>query len=171
MWLSVSLQHARSQGQVRLTSTDPDAPLAIDHAYFSDATDLESLAEGVELVNALVRTGALGEIVQPLPESTLTWSTPDELRSKIRSQVGTTFHPSGTCKMGPADDPMSVVDQSAHVHGVENLLVVDASIFPTGPRGNLHFPVVAGAEKIAADLPAGNAVSSIRAGYRPGDRK
>jgi choline dehydrogenase-like flavoprotein len=116
--------------------------------------DLEALAEGVELVNELVRTGALGEIVQPLPESTLTWSDHDELRRKIRSQVGTTFHPSSTCKMGPAADPMSVVDQSAHVHGLQNLLVVDASIFPTGPRGNLHVPVVAAAEKIAAELAA-----------------
>jgi choline dehydrogenase-like flavoprotein len=38
------------------------------------------------------------------------------------------------------------------VHGIESLLVVDASIFPSGPRGNLHFPVVAAAEKIAAEL-------------------
>jgi choline dehydrogenase len=146
------LQYARSRGRLRLTSADPDAPLAIHHAYFSDPVDLEALADGVELVNELVRTGALGEIVQPLPESTLTWTTPDELRRKIRSQVGTTFHPSSTCKMGPSEDPMSVVDPSAHVHGLDNLLVVDASIFPTGPRGNLHFPIVAAAEKIAAEF-------------------
>jgi choline dehydrogenase len=152
MWLSISLQYARSRGHLRLTSADPDAPLAIDHAYFSNPQDLEALADGVGLVTDLVRTGALGEIVQPLPENTLTWSTPDELRRKIRSQVGTTFHPSSTCKMGPASDPMSVVDRSAHVHGLENLMVVDASIFPTGPRGNLHFPIVAAAEKIAAEL-------------------
>jgi choline dehydrogenase-like flavoprotein len=92
--------------------------------------------------------------VQPLPESTLTWSTRDELERKVRSQVGTTFHPSSSCRMGPASDPLAVVDEHAHVRGIEGLMVVDASIFPTGPRGNLHFPVVAAAEKIAAELVA-----------------
>lgn len=152
LWLSVSLQHARSEGRLRLTSRDPEAPLEIDHNYFGDPAELEALADGVELVNALVTSGALGEIVQPIPENTLTWSTPQELRQKIRSQVGTTFHPSSSCRMGPASDPMSVVDEHASVRGIENLMVVDASIFPTGPRGNLHFPVVATAEKIAGEL-------------------
>lgn len=155
LWLSISLQYARSEGRVRLTSRDPEATLEIDHAYFSDPADLEALAEGVELVNTLVTTGALGEIVQPLPESTLTWSTPEELRGKIRSQVGTTFHPSSTCRMGPKDDPMAVVDAHGAVHGIAGLMVVDASIFPSGPHGNLHFPVVASAEKIAAELTQG----------------
>lgn len=152
MWLSISLQYARSQGRVRLRGRDPAAPLVIDHAYFADPADLEALADGVELVNRLVTTGPLAEIVQPLPDRTLTFSTRNDLRRKIRSQVGTTFHPSSSCRMGPADDPMAVVDARARVRGIADLLVVDASIFPTGPRGNLHFPVVAVAEKIAACL-------------------
>ncbi|MEZ4532324.1 MAG: GMC oxidoreductase [Thermomicrobiales bacterium] len=73
---------------------------------------------------------------------------------KVRSQVGTTFHPSSSCRMGPASDPMAVVDAHAQVYGVDGLLVVDASIFPTGPRVNLHCPIVAAAEKIAAELAA-----------------
>jgi choline dehydrogenase len=152
LWLSVSLQYARSQGQLRLTSRDPDAPLEIDHAFLSDPADLVALADGVELVNRLVSTGPLAEIVQPLPENTLTWSTRDELERKVRAQVGTTFHPSSSCRMGPLSDPMAVVDSHAMVHGIDELLIVDASIFPSGPRGNLHFPVVAAAEKIAAEL-------------------
>ena len=51
--------------------------------------------------------------------------------------------------MGPADDPMAVVDTEGRVYGVENLRVVDASIFPTGPRANLHCTVTAVAERIA----------------------
>lgn len=152
MWLSVSLQHARSQGRLQLTSRDPAAPLAIDHAFFSDPADLAALADGVELVNRLVSTGPLAEVVQPIPENTLTWSTRDELEGKVRAQVGTTFHPSSTCRMGPSDDPMAVVDAHGRVYGIDGLMVVDASIFPAGPRGNLHFPVVAAAEKIAAEL-------------------
>jgi choline dehydrogenase-like flavoprotein len=51
--------------------------------------------------------------------------------------------------MGPASDPMAVVDHNGRVYGVAGLRVADASIFPTGPRANLHFTVVAVAEKLA----------------------
>ena len=78
-----------------------------------------------------------------------TWRNRDELRDFALRTVSTMFHPSGTCKMGPASDPLAVVDHEARVHGVEGLRVVDASIFPTGPRGNTHGPTVASAEVIA----------------------
>ncbi len=55
-WISVSLQTARSRGKVRLTSTDPNATLEIDHNYYSDPNDLENVCDAVELVNELVRT-------------------------------------------------------------------------------------------------------------------
>jgi choline dehydrogenase-like flavoprotein len=54
--------------------------------------------------------------------------------------------------MGPDSDPLAVTDQSGHVYGAQNLVVADSSLFPTCPRGNIHFPVVAVAEKIAAGL-------------------
>jgi len=47
---------------------------------------------------------------------------------------------------------MAVVDHNARVHGVVGLRVVDASIFPTGPRANIHFTIVAVAEKLAAAI-------------------
>jgi choline dehydrogenase-like flavoprotein len=59
--------------------------------------------------------------------------------------------------MGPASDPMTVVDHNALVHGVDGLRVVDASIFPTGPRANIHFTVVAVAEKLADAIKEQNA--------------
>lgn len=54
--------------------------------------------------------------------------------------------------MGPATDPMAVVDASGKVYGVSGIRVVDASIFPAGPRCNLHFPTVAVAEKLAEEM-------------------
>ncbi len=148
-WFSISLQYARSRGRLWLTSRDPEVLASVDHAYFSEADDLEALCDGVEFVNQLARTEPLSELIEPNLERSLTWNSRDELREKVRAQVGTTYHPSGTCMMGPASDPMAVVDQEGRVYGVEGLRVADASIFPTGPHGNLHFPVVAAAEKIA----------------------
>jgi choline dehydrogenase-like flavoprotein len=76
----------------------------------------------------------------------------DALREAIRAEIATTFHPSTTCKMGPARDPLSVVDFQGRVRGLGGLRVCDAAIFPFGPTANLHFTVVAVAEKIAAGM-------------------
>jgi choline dehydrogenase-like flavoprotein len=70
----------------------------------------------------------------------------------VRGNPGTTFHPSGTCRMGPSSDQDAVVDHEGRVHGVASLRVADASIFPTIPRANVHCTVVAAAEKIADDI-------------------
>jgi len=149
LWITASLQFARSQGRVRLTAPDPRAPLDIDHAYLSDAADLEALCDGVELVERIIASAPMQHVLEPGVADPPPWGDAGELPAWTLSRFGTTFHPSSTCRMGPASDSMAVVDQDAHVHGVDELRVVDASIFPTGPRANIHFTVVAVAEKLA----------------------
>jgi choline dehydrogenase len=133
---------------VRLTSPDPGAPLAIDLNHCADPTDLEALCDGVELAEQLVATPPLSGLLTARP-GLARWASRDALRVLLRQTVRTTHHPSSSCRMGPADDPLAVVDVAGRVHGMRNLRVADASIFPTGPRCNLHFPVVAVAEKLA----------------------
>ena len=74
----------------------------------------------------------------------------NEMISDIRSRAGTVFHPVSTCRMGP-DERLSVVDNELQVHGLENLRVVDASIFPTITSGNTNAPTIMVAEK-ASDI-------------------
>jgi choline dehydrogenase len=148
-WLSISLETARSRGRVRLTSPDPNATLDIDHNYYAELDDLEYVCDAVELVKELVRTRPLSDVVEPLPGRAITWQNRDELRAKVRYGAATTFHPSGTCRMGPATRKESVVDSDGRVHGVEDLRVVDASIFLTIPRANVHCTIVALAEKLS----------------------
>ena len=149
LWITASLQFARSRGRVRLTSPDPEASLDIDHAYLSDPADLEALCDGIELVERIIASEPMQCVLEPYAEETPPWGDAGELPAWALSRFGTTFHPSSTCRMGPVSDPMAVVDHDAHVHGVDRLRVVDASIFPTGPRANIHFTVVAVAEKLA----------------------
>jgi choline dehydrogenase len=149
LWITASLQFARSQGRVRLTSADPMAALDIDHAYLSDPADLEALCDGIELVERIIASAPLQRVLEPYAEEMPPWGDAGELPAWVMSRFGTTFHPSSTCRMGPASDAMAVVDHDAHVHGVDGLRVVDASIFPTGPRANIHFTIVAVAEKLA----------------------
>ena len=151
-WLlrfGISLQYSRSRGYVRLTSPDPHAPLEINHRYFSEEADLDALADGVELVEHLTRTRPLADVLAGPDRDDVRLDDRCALKEMIRTEAGTTFHPSCSCKMGPASDPLAVVDDQARVRGVSNLRVVDASIFPFVPRCNLHAPTVAVAERMA----------------------
>lgn len=146
---SVNLEVARSQGRLRLTTADPAATLEIDHAYFADPTELEACCDGMELIRRLVSTQPLADVLDPVPGRVPTWRNRAELRAWVREHVATTFHPSGTCRMGPASDPGAVVDHMGRIYGIAGLRVADASIFPTIPRANIHCTVVAVAEKLA----------------------
>jgi choline dehydrogenase len=151
-WVSISLQHGLSRGKVSLTSRHPEATLSIDHRYFDAPEDLEALADGVELALALLGTQPLANMLVTSDEFAPSWRDRDGLRAWLRSRVGTTFHPTSTCRMGPPDDHQAVVDAEGKVHGVSGLRVVDASIFPGVLRANPHCTIVAAAEKIAAQM-------------------
>ena len=72
-----------------------------------------------------------------------------QIEQFLRDHSDTEYHPSGTCKMGPASDPMAVVDAELRVHGVQSLRVVDASIMPNLVTGNTNAPTIMIAEKAA----------------------
>lgn len=76
----------------------------------------------------------------------------DALREQVRARAQPVHHVCGTCKMGSADDPEAVVGPDCRVRGIAGLRVVDASVFPTIPTANLHFPVLMAAEKMADQI-------------------
>ena len=80
----------------------------------------------------------------------------DELLGAAKERGTTTFHPMGTCRMGPDNDPTSVVDDELRVRGLEGLRVVDASIMPMMLSANLNAGVMMIADK-ASDLIRGKA--------------
>ena len=71
------------------------------------------------------------------------------LTAFVRSQVGGTWHPSGTCRMGRADDPLAVTLGDGRVIGVSGLRVCDASLMPSIPCANTNVPTIMLAERIA----------------------
>jgi choline dehydrogenase len=75
--------------------------------------------------------------------------TDEEINEFIATHAESAYHPCGTCKMGKVSDPESVVDPSCKVIGVENLRVVDSSIFPRITNGNLNGPSIMVGEKAA----------------------
>jgi choline dehydrogenase-like flavoprotein len=74
-----------------------------------------------------------------------------DLDAHIRATGITVHHPAGTCKMGSDSDETAVVDAELRVRGIASLRIVDASVMPDLPGGNINAPVIMIAEK-AADL-------------------
>ena len=147
--MSVCQLQPESRGHVRLKSPDPLAAPAMQPNYLSTEKDRATLVAGIRLARALAATRALSPYVageyRPGPEA----KSDDALLEFAKNTAGTIFHPSGTCKMGPASDPLAVVDHDLAVHGLAGIRVVDCSIMPTLVSGNTNAPVVMIAEKIA----------------------
>ena len=73
----------------------------------------------------------------------------DEIDAWVRANVESAYHPSCSCKMGSVNDPMTVVNSAGQVIGIDSLRVIDSSVFPTIPNGNLNGPTIMLAEKMA----------------------
>lgn len=157
--LHVTLMHPKSRGEVRLASTDPRAQLRIDPRYFSHPDDIVALMAGVrrclQIVEAEPLRAIRGKMLYPFDVA-----DSNALERDIRRSSDTEYHPSGTCRMGPASEPMSVVGPDLRVHGIEALRVVDASIMPELITGHTNGPTIMIAEK-AVDLIRGADVSLL----------
>ena len=140
-----------SRGHVRIRSTDPFEPPAMVANYLATDLDRRATVAGVKATRAICASSAMRPIVKrevkPGPDA----RSDDELLAFCRENGATIFHPSGTCKMGVADDPTAVLDERLRVRGVEGLRVVDCSAMPTLVSGNTNAPAVMMAEK-AVDM-------------------
>jgi choline dehydrogenase len=152
--LSVSNCHPKSRGRVRLRSADPFVAPSIQPNYLSAREDVEELLAGMAMVRRIAATKPLSAIVERELQPGPAMTTPDEMEADLRARAGSVFHASGTCRMG-SDPRADVVDARLRVHGVGGLRVVDASIFPRLPSGNINGPAMMtgakGAEVILAD--------------------
>ena len=150
---SVALQKAVSKGEIHLKSADPGQQPILDYHYLSHPYDLERMREAVRLCVELTSTKEFqAGIVKRLSPSDEILLSDDDLNQWILSNVSTQHHSSGTCKMGPSSDLMSVVDSNCNVQGLDNLMVVDASIMPDVVRANTNATTIMIAEKIADQI-------------------
>ncbi|OLN91628.1 Versicolorin B synthase 3 [Colletotrichum chlorophyti] len=147
-----------SRGTVTLASADTkDLPL-IDPKWLTDPTDISvALATFKRLrqtFNAAAMQPVLADNKEYFPGPRV--ETDEQILQNIRDTVMTIWHASCTCRMGKTDDPMAVVDKNAKVIGVSGLRVVDASSFALLPPGHPQSTVYVLAEKISAQILAGN---------------
>ena len=150
--VGVACMTPRSRGAVRIASTDPTASPEIDLGLLVDPEghDRAVLAEGVDIANAIVDTEPLRHLIGER------MSTPDIGQRIVRDGAdvpftGHYYHPVGTCRMGPGDR-LDVCDGDGRIHGLVNVFVADASVFPVIPKANTCLPVAMVAEAIGDRL-------------------
>ena len=143
--------HPESRGEIRLKSDNPLTKPAIYQNFLSEEKDWETLRTGFDMVRHIASQKPLdpfrGKELQPGSGVT----AKADIDEYIRQTAWTVHHPAGTCKMGTDKDEMAVVDNEFRLRGIDALRVIDASVFPDMPGGNINAPIIMMAEK-ASDL-------------------
>ncbi|EPJ44287.1 MAG: glucose-methanol-choline oxidoreductase [Osedax symbiont Rs2] len=138
----------KSRGSVKLRSANCKDSALFDAGSFSDSQDLDILVRGVKKSIEILEAPSLACLIKQRALPAPGIENDDEaLRDYVRQTAKTVFHPVGTAKMGPDDDPMSVVDIELRVRGVQGLRVADASIMPQLISGNTNAPCMMIAER------------------------
>ncbi len=143
----VGPMRTKSRGFVRIRSNDPRNNPSILFNYMSHQDDWSEFRASIRLTREIFQQPAMtkyaGAEIQPGNHV----NSDEEIDSFIRQHCESAYHPCGTCKMGSADDPNSVVDAQCRVIGIEGLYVADSSIMPQVTNGNLNAPTLMIGEK------------------------
>ena len=144
-------QRPDSKGNVQIRSADPFAAPIITPNYLVEESDRRVLLAGMRLARRLLAAKPLEPYYDREDFPGPNVQSDSELLGAAKERGTTTFHPAGTCRMGPASDPVAVVDDQLRVHGIAGLRVVDASIMPTMLSANLNAATMMIADK-ASDM-------------------
>ncbi len=134
------------RGSVKITSADPRVHPALRFNYLSTPDDRREWVEAIHVARSILEQPAFasydGGELSPGPSV----QSDEEILDWVARDAETALHPSCTCPLGTVVEP-----ETMRVHGLDGIRVVDASVFPTIPNGNIYAPVMMVAEK-AADL-------------------
>ena len=135
---------------MKLTTTDPSVQPFLNYNYLQEPFDRERMREAVRLCIELAEHEGFGDIIlERIGPTDADLASDDALDEWLMREATTGQHTSGTCKMGPATDPLAVVDQHGKVYGLEGLRVVDASIMPDCVRANTNVTTMMIGERVA----------------------
>lgn len=146
-----------SRGTVEVVSSNPNDKPKIEFNYISTEQDKQDWRDCIRLTREILNQPAMDEFRGDEIQPGLNITTDEQIDEWVKQNVESAYHPSCSCKMGADDDPLAVLDEQCLVRGIQGLRVVDSSIFPTIPNGNLNAPTIMVAER-AADMILGNAL-------------
>ncbi|MDH3633240.1 MAG: choline dehydrogenase [Gammaproteobacteria bacterium] len=138
-----------SRGTIKARTPSVQDKPEIIFNYLQRQEDIEAYRACVRLTREIIGQPAMDAYRGPEIQPGESIQTDEEIDAFVRSAVESAYHPSCACRMG--EDDMAVVDSKTRVRGIDALRVVDSSIFPTIPNGNLNAPTIMLAER-AADI-------------------
>ncbi len=148
------LLRPKARGSVALRSADPaDKPL-VDSRFFGHPEDLRLTIASLRFARELLATSPVAALIdqEMLPGGEA--RSDADLQAFCAKTVKTNYHPVGTARMGPAGDPLAVVDARLRVRGIEDLRVIDCSAMPMIPSGNTNAPALAMGSRAATMIMA-----------------
>ncbi|MFY0701729.1 MAG: choline dehydrogenase [Bermanella sp.] len=148
----------KSRGHVHVRSSNPHDHPSIQFNYLQSEVDREGFRDCVKLTREIINQPAFDEYRDGEIQPGEAVQTDEQIDAFVRSAVESAYHPSCSCRMG--EDDMAVVDSETRVRGIAGLRVVDSSIFPTIPNGNLNAPTIMVAER-AADMIRGKTMAPV----------
>ncbi|MBV4473316.1 choline dehydrogenase [Pseudomonas botevensis] len=149
--IGVGPMRPTSRGNVRLRSAKVSDPLRIDPNYMATDEDWRVMREAMRLGLDFAAQPAFKRYNYREDTPGVHIRNGKAMDDFIREDAASAYHPCGTCKMGRIDDPTAVVDSQLRVLGVENLRVIDASVFPSVPSANINAATIMLSEK-ASDI-------------------
>ncbi|TNC27666.1 GMC family oxidoreductase [Amycolatopsis alkalitolerans] len=152
--LTPNVTRSRSTGTVRLRTRDFRDKPRVDPRYFTDPHDMRVMTYGVKLAREIVAQPAMSAWAGAELAPGADVVSDDEIADYLRKTHNTVYHPSCTAKMGPASDPLAVLDERLRVRGVDGLRVADGSAMPFLVAVNPCITTMAIGEKCADLLKA-----------------
>lgn len=147
--ISAVVEQSYGRGAVRLESADPHAQPVIEQHFCEDDRDATRLVANVRDCLRFAEAKPLSDYIERIVFPDLDRGVDDaSLMSLVKRFARSGYHPCGTAKMGPASDPMAVVDQYGRAHAVDGLVVADASIMPEVPRANTNLTSIMIGERV-----------------------
>lgn len=147
--LMVHLMRPLTRGHLELQSANPADRPRLHPDFLGNPGDVGTLMRGVREARRILASAPFAPYAGAEVTPGANHQSDRELEAAIRTQVGTAYHPVGTCKMGPDHDAMAVVDPQLRVRGIEGLRVADASIMPNIVGGNTNAPAMMIGEQAA----------------------
>ena len=148
--LCVGLENATSSGRLHLASADPRVQPDLDYNLFAAPYDRERMRDALRASARIAEQPAMASLIaERVIPTDQDLASDRSLDDWILRNTYTQQHIAGTCKMGPASDSTAVVDQYCHVHGLEGVRVVDASVMPDVIRANTNATTIMIAERVA----------------------
>jgi choline dehydrogenase len=144
-------QRPWSAGYVRARSADPFEQPVFQPNYLAEEEDRQAIVAAMRLGRQLMQSPPFARYVETELWPGTAAQSDEDLLEHARQTGNTTYHPMGSCRVGPAERPDAVVDSQLRVHGVQGLRVADTSIMPTMPAANTNAAALMIGEK-AADL-------------------